>query len=113
MASLTYGRFNFPIMQLSDHAADTRKSHANNGLCHSSILATGRGAVRARWGLGNSDESRSCDDVVDDCRVYAGQADYPDFRCQGVPFDDDLAQSQICADGIQTGSIAIGAGLMQ
>jgi hypothetical protein len=40
-------------------------------------------------------------------------ADYPDFLCQGVPFDDDLAQSQICADGIQTGSIGVGAGLMQ
>jgi hypothetical protein len=36
----------WPI-QFSDYAADMRKSNAHNGLCQSSILAIGRGAVRA------------------------------------------------------------------
>jgi hypothetical protein len=43
----------WPI-QFSDYAADMRKSHMHNGLCQSSILATGCGAVRARRSLGNS-----------------------------------------------------------
>jgi hypothetical protein len=37
----------WPI-QFSDYAADTRKSNAHNDLWHSSILATGGRAVRAR-----------------------------------------------------------------